>query len=346
MMHNRNQMLRLAALALLIAIAGAFGLRLLAPEAEAERGEGAVASAVQVRRSATGPEIVIPSAARNGSGIAVAAVGLDRVVESKSGLATVLSLQPLLEQRRALSTATAEAQRTSLAVQAARLEVKRLSLLHADDKIVSDKTLEAAQVAAATESASLANARSQITLQSAEARRQWGPVLGGWLIIDAAPLQSLFSGQAVLVQLSGPDVKGASIVRAELSVPDGGRAPVRIIGSSGQADPKFQTAGLLGIAPARASLIPGVTVPVALTGGRVSQGIAVPGEAIVRWQGQPYVYVETHPGIFAQRRITADVRTANGWLVSSGLSPGDRVVVRGAQQLLSQLQTGETGAGS
>lgn len=333
----------LAGIALVTAAGGALALRAVGPDNTAEAGEGAVASAVRVSGTGDRTRIQVAPSVIEAGNLVVAPVVAVSVTRSRSGLATVLPLQTLLDQRRALATATAEARRASIATNAARLEARRLALLHADDRIASDKALEAQQAMAATEGAALANARAQSALAAAGARQQWGSVIGGWLVRDAAPLQSLFAGRTVLVQLSGVDLGPLAPRRAELVLPDGSRVKLTIVGPAAQADPKFQAAGFYALAPARPGLAPGVSVSVNLPGPTAS-GVAVPDDAIIRSDGRALVYVERRTGVFTPVPITTATRTATGWLATGGLQPGARVVVRGAQLLFSQQQRG-AGAG-
>lgn len=73
----------------------------------------------------------------------------------------------------------------------------------------------------------------------------------------------------------------------------------------------------------------------ALTSG--AQTVFVPNDAIVQWNALVWVYVEREPRHYRRLRVLTDRPTSGGYLVPVGaLKPGDRVVTRGAQQLLSQ----------
>jgi hypothetical protein len=72
--------------------------------------------------------------------------------------------------------------------------------------------------------------------------------------------------------------------------------------------------------------------------------VFVPAAAAVQWEGLSWVYVErpVEPGQSATRsqyvreRLDTSYPVEGGWLVSERFAAGDRVVVRGAQQLLSE----------
>jgi hypothetical protein len=52
--------------------------------------------------------------------------------------------------------------------------------------------------------------------------------------------------------------------------------------------------------------------------------------------------VQTADDSFARRAVQLERPTRDGWFVASGLTAGERVVVTGAQQLLSTELTGSS----
>jgi biotin carboxyl carrier protein len=83
----------------------------------------------------------------------------------------------------------------------------------------------------------------------------------------------------------------------------------------------------------------------ALVGARVraaglpSRGLFVPAPAVVQWEGLAWVYVETTGDryAYARERVDTSHPVPGGWLIPGGaLNAGDAIVVRGAQQLLSE----------
>ena len=66
----------------------------------------------------------------------------------------------------------------------------------------------------------------------------------------------------------------------------------------------------------------------------------------MRSGGKTWVFQQLEPGRFSRREVAVDHTIDRGVLVSEGLKPGDRIVVEGAQLLLSeeqkpQIQVGE-----
>ncbi len=72
-------------------------------------------------------------------------------------------------------------------------------------------------------------------------------------------------------------------------------------------------------------------VRVAVQDRRESTGLLVPDSAILRDdENLPFVYLALRDGSFAQRRVSLGYRAGDRYDVTSGLRPGDRVVVDGA----------------
>jgi hypothetical protein len=63
---------------------------------------------------------------------------------------------------------------------------------------------------------------------------------------------------------------------------------------------------------------------------------------LIRHQGHTFVYLQSAEDSFVRRAVRLERPTREGWFVASGLAAGDRVVVRGAQQLLSAELAGST----
>ena len=327
----------LVGVAVIIALVGAVGLRALGAATPHDKDDEAVVASVQTRSVGADVHILAPAAAQTAGGLEVRSLEAASTASSPPALATVLAVQPFLEQRRGLLTADLDTRRAALASDAARLEARRLALLHADDRLVSDKALEAAQTSAATEGANLATARAQTALTTATLTAQWGPVIAGWVVHDSVQFRELLAGRMVLLQVS--PISGAPTTRptyVDVQLAGGGVLRATIISAAAQSDPRFQTPSYYALAKANPALLPGASLPASLPSGPSLQGVAVPDEAVVRADGRAFVYVATAAGDFVRRPIATDTPTASGWLVRQGLVPGTRVVVRGAQLLLSQ----------
>jgi len=84
---------------------------------------------------------------------------------------------------------------------------------------------------------------------------------------------------------------------------------------------------------------PGLPVSAAVAmPGASGRGAFVPQAAIVQWDGLIWVFRRRGTGQYERVRVPGARAVAGGWLVPAGeeLVPGDTVVVRGAQVLLSE----------
>jgi multidrug efflux pump subunit AcrA (membrane-fusion protein) len=83
-------------------------------------------------------------------------------------------------------------------------------------------------------------------------------------------------------------------------------------------------------------LTPGEAVTVYLpAGGGVEQGVSVPGQAVVRYEGKGWVYTETDTNQFARKEVPLDRQLNGGYFVGDQLSPTNRIILTGAQSVLS-----------
>src|ERR1700730_17159632 len=151
-------------LALILALVLGFGLRALglgASDAGDEAGEQVLSSAIRAKNVDGEIHLLLPPAAIAAAGLAVTPLQSTEYQERVAGLGTVLAPQVLADAQRGYVTAAAEVKQGGLAARAARLEVERLQRLHRDDRIVSDKSLETAQVTAAGGETKVKLARQQ-----------------------------------------------------------------------------------------------------------------------------------------------------------------------------------------
>jgi len=80
-----------------------------------------------------------------------------------------------------------------------------------------------------------------------------------------------------------------------------------------------------------------------VTGGVAQHGFRLPRTAIVQHESGLFVFVQTGDTVFERKRIEAGKPQRDGVFVISGVTTDDRVVVMGAQQLLSEELKGTGG---
>ena len=249
------------------------------------------------------------------------------------GYGRVLDPAPLSAQVVEIATARAT-------LDAATKELNRLKVLHAPDQNVSTRAVEEAEAAVT---------RDQIALDAAQLRliTAWGKA-----IANQPDLSGLVHALALLdVALVRVDVPlGAALDHAPtgariaaLTAPD---RPVtaELVGPAMTADPQMQAQGFLflvkgGALPPGAAVVAWLTLP-----GEAENGVIVPRSAIVRHEGRAFIYVQSSDELFERHDVELKHPTEAGWFVRDGAGAGERVVVVGAQQLLSEELRG-TAAG-
>lgn len=81
-------------------------------------------------------------------------------------------------------------------------------------------------------------------------------------------------------------------------------------------------------------LLPGMYARAIIQEGVVEKAILVPQQAVSRDpKGNPYTLIVDSSGKVDQRQITVARAIGNKWNVSSGLAPGDKVIVEGMQRV-------------
>ena len=81
-------------------------------------------------------------------------------------------------------------------------------------------------------------------------------------------------------------------------------------------------------------LLPGMFVRAVVKEGVNDQAILIPQQAVSRDpKGNPIALIVDAAGKVEQRMLTLDRAIGDQWLVSSGLAPGERVIVEGMQKV-------------
>jgi membrane fusion protein (multidrug efflux system) len=97
-------------------------------------------------------------------------------------------------------------------------------------------------------------------------------------------------------------------------------------------DPTTGAVALRGLMPNPDNqLLPGMYVNVRLTIGTLKHAFLIPQAALLRDAKGPYVLTVGDESKIAQKRVVTDSTSGQNWIVTSGLSDGDSVVVSGTQ---------------
>lgn len=258
-----------------------------------------------------------------------------------------------------LATARSELSASTASVSAARAAYERTKLLNADNKNVSDRALEEAATRLAAEESRAKAATDTVRLlqQSLDSA---GPTGSQPLMVErGGDVVEILARPGEAVEPGAPILRVAKLDRllARVDVPVGEHVPPTVSAArivpvgyeetpvladrmalAATTDPAAQGQSFVfRLRETRLGLRPGlaVTARIAVPGPR-RQGIIIPSIAIVRLAGKPYVYVQTAANEFVRKEVTLDQPTEGGVLSTRTVSVGDRVVIQGAQLLLSE----------
>ena len=241
-----------------------------------------------------------------------------------------------------LISATAEIAEARRALLASTKELERLRTL-AKEQNTSTRSVEVAEAAVSRDQIALENAQWKLV-------STWGQTIAGQTNLPTL-VKALAAKEIALVRLDLPAGQAAWLPPAArlftLAEEDKpilaqcwGRAP----DVDGQAQ---GVSFLFLVMPDPAGLRPGQAVRGYLAQpGPPWEGVSLPVSAIIRAGGKAWVYVQSTETLFRRQEVALDHAVAEGWLVTRGLSPKDRLVVTGAQllyseELKSRIQVGD-----
>ena len=124
--------------------------------------------------------------------------------------------------------------------------------------------------------------------------------------------------------------------RVQVTLPDGSAFPTegRIGYIDPVVDPQTGTQEYRAqFANPRRIMLPGQFVHVSLRGLSRTNAIVIPQRAVLQQMGRQTVYIVGPDNKVASRDVKATTWTGNDWLIETGLSAGDRVVVDGVQKI-------------
>ena len=281
--------------------------------------------------------LTLDAATQKRLGLVISPLTTVKTRRQESVAATVLSAQGLVALRNAYVTAEAQVETARAQLEVSSQEYARLKTLYAENQNASKKALQAAEGTLHANRASFDAAQKQLEMARSAVQQSWGGAVADWVANNSSRLASVLSQQAMLVQLTLPpgtpleDPKEIS-----LSTPNGNSVDASYVSPFPQVDPRIQGVSLLYLAHAYPLLQPGMNLVAHLPVGHRLRGLVIPEAAIVWWQGQAWAYEQTAPTHFTRRPVPTDQPLGDGYFAIHGFTPGGRVVVQGAQALLSE----------
>lgn len=281
--------------------------------------------------------VTLAAAIQTQSGIRTEPLSAANNLAETTAYGTVLDLQPLLDLHARYFSARSDADAARATVAASRQEFERSRLLYQDNRNVSLKTYQAAQAAYRSDQARAQAAALNAQTIGAAAQQQFGATLARWVLAPRSPeFARLVNRQDVLLRVTLPlDDGGAAPARIQIDANDKRRLPADLISPSPQSDPAIQ--GNAFIYRTTTPLAVGTRIAAYLpTAQQATRGILIPAGAIVWYGGQPWAYVKLGPDRFGRYPVAQQAPAQGGFFVTQGFQTGQRVVVSGAQLLLSE----------
>lgn len=260
-----------------------------------------------------------------------------------------------------LSTIRAEVATDTASVTASTAEYQRLKTLNSEDKNASDRALQEAEVRMRGDQAQLEAARQSETLFQSALQGTGKASFAKSLIAErggevsevlAQPGETVEAGQPIfrisrfktlIARLNLPlsQATALPVASAVVSVvgDENNTIPAIFVSQAPTVQPEYQSESLLfRVTSPSGTLRPGRAVEgwISTKSGSRQSGVLIPSGAVVRYQGQNWVYMQVSDTEFARKPITLSEPEKNGWLVTAGFRAGDRIVVVGAQTLLSE----------
>ncbi|HWI59684.1 MAG TPA: hypothetical protein VNZ22_20825 [Bacillota bacterium] len=300
-----------------------------APGAPAEKPEES-----RVKHGTNGAVVItLEPATQKVMGLQTTALAPARLSPELKAYGRVLEISPLAALVAELTTSQA-------ASEATQAELKRLKTLAAQNN-ASERALQAAEAAAVRDQAQVESVRLRLLVN-------WGHAIAEQKDLPAF-VQSLGTLASALIELNVPAGQPVS------SPPTGARVmtlasenppiPAQFLSPAPVVDPQLQGRGFLFlVSPNPSRLTPGATLDGFLSlPGEPQAGVMLPREAVIQFNGASWVYLQTGEETFERVEASLDRPLENGWFVSEGLKPQDKVVTVGAQQLLSEELKGQSG---
>lgn len=234
---------------------------------------------------------------------------------------TVVDVQDLAAIANQIATARGQIEQANAKAQYDRMELARLRTLNADNKNVSDRAVQEAAAAVASDNAAAGSASASMQAALSDATQKFGPAIARSVASQSQLYRDLVSIHQVLIAFAMP--AGVSAPQA-LHITSPAPSDARLLSIAPRVDPRLQRPTFFYVAPAGAlSAGMNVTARYAAAAGGQAVAVVLPPGASVSWQGRTWVYVRRDATHFVRRDASA-------------INAGDQVVTNGAQQLLSE----------
>ncbi|MCX4190448.1 hypothetical protein [Methylophaga sp. OBS3] len=286
--------------------------------------------------------VVLDETAQHLAGIKTINVEPSRFYPENRARATVISIQPMLNQQAELRQLRAAYDVAKVRAESTKQELNRLQRLVKATGSIANKDVLAAE--AAWQEAKAAQNQAQVQISNAEhtIRQQWETNMADWIFNPQdndfkSLVERTDSLLLVTMPVGQPLQADVNVIRV---APEGDRsqarkahyiAPAISVDSSLQGETHYfrVNTGRLRAGMRLDAWVPESQEPVT--------GVMIPDDSIIWYAGQPWAYTEIDEGLYQRVSLQHTLPAAEGLFDEQGLiNPGDLLVVDGAQTLLSE----------
>jgi hypothetical protein len=303
------------------------------PQAESQQEPEEQAEESFLQREVVGRMLVkLDRDTQTGMGLKVGLLAAAEMSPEVKGYGRVLDPGPL-------AALIAEAASATASVEASTREFERLKQLYSQNQNASARALETAEAAMKRDQISLASVQARLLLG-------WGQAIASQADLGAF-VHSLVAQETSLVRVDLPLGERLPEVPMGVRIAPVG-APERLsnaqyLGPAPSTDPQTQSRGVLLLVQADSPPVGTAVLAWLAVPGQSRTGVIVPRSAVLRHEGRTFVYLQTADDTFERKAVTIENPAGDGWFISQGLQKQDKVVVVGAQELLSEELKGQGG---
>lgn len=306
----------------------------------ANLGRALLAILAMAAGSAVAAEPVISDQQAERAGIAIEILRAAQVSPSIPAIGTVLDPAPVISLAGQIAAIKAQVAGANAKVVLEKQQMAQASALYKRQQVIPLSEYQKAAEDLASNEAVVAELQAKRTALIGQAEAEWGAALAAAIRDNSDPVPQVGAGTAMLVGLSLPPGKILAEAPREMQGEAAGkRFALRLVGPVPRMVGGFPGQGFLYLADSQSGIPIGATVSSTMPAGPVRTGVVVPRSAVLWQGGRAVVFRAASGNRFEPVPIPTELPIADGYFVGSALSPGDRVVVRGAALLPGAGQT-------
>ena len=256
-----------------------------------------------------------------------------------------INIQPLLSLRNRYLLVLTERSSAKARFKQAEQNISRQQDLYRDG-VSSKRNLQEQQAQWQSYKAQVDATDFQSKAIIDEALLNWGKKLTDWaLSSDSDKLGAFLSGRQTLLQITLPANKhlpdNIKTIFIEVSGNRGKAHKAELISVAAQTESVAQGESYYFQTDDK-NIITGMNVTAWISEQNVQMtGVYIPKSALIWYMDQAFVYLKTSGETFSRRTLGHYSATTDGYFIPDAIEPGEQIVTKGAQMLLSEELRGQ-----